>query len=85
MTRCPSCDAQALQRSRTRSGLERLRKALTAERPHRCRSCGWRGWRPEQNVYRPTLIGQAGPPSFSEIEAALDPRRDAAPALKKEG
>jgi primosomal protein N' len=41
---CPRCGAAPLQRSRTRTLLDRVRKTLTSDRPHRCVSCGWRGW-----------------------------------------
>jgi predicted RNA-binding Zn-ribbon protein involved in translation (DUF1610 family) len=71
MTRCPACDAEMLHRSRTRSTLERLKKHLTAERPHRCLNCGWRGWNPEQNFYERTAVDRSDPPSFDEIELAL--------------
>jgi len=41
--RCPRCD-EAMVRSRTR-GYEYVVKLFTRRRPHRCTSCGWRGWR----------------------------------------
>jgi len=42
-SRCPKCGG-LLARSRTR-GFEQVRKWLSHRRPHRCRRCGWRGWR----------------------------------------
>jgi hypothetical protein len=72
MTRCPECDAETLQRSRTQSTFERLRKALTAERPHRCLSCGWRGWNTERNPHQPAAVAPCQPPDFEEIEGVLD-------------
>jgi predicted RNA-binding Zn-ribbon protein involved in translation (DUF1610 family) len=41
--RCPNCGKLDASRSRTQ-GLERLVKYVTAFRPYRCRSCGWRRW-----------------------------------------
>jgi predicted RNA-binding Zn-ribbon protein involved in translation (DUF1610 family) len=41
---CPNCYSKRVHRSRTRSGLERLRRRLTGKAPFRCPECGWRGW-----------------------------------------
>ena len=41
--RCPRCD-EAVVRSRTR-GYEHVVRLFTSRRPHRCKDCGWRGWR----------------------------------------
>ena len=41
---CPSCGRRMAQRSRARSATERVRRAMSTERPFRCTSCGWRGW-----------------------------------------
>jgi len=41
---CPRCAQGQLLRSHTRSRIERIRKAYTSRRPHRCAKCGWRGW-----------------------------------------
>jgi hypothetical protein len=42
---CPTCGSQRVFPSRLRNALERLRVRLTDKEPHRCRECGWRGWR----------------------------------------
>jgi len=41
--KCPTCQ-MVLQRSRSRSPLERFRKRLSTKRPYRCPNCGWRRW-----------------------------------------
>jgi predicted RNA-binding Zn-ribbon protein involved in translation (DUF1610 family) len=41
---CPSCGSREVQRSKTRTLYERLKKAHTLSRVFRCRHCGWRGW-----------------------------------------
>jgi DNA-directed RNA polymerase subunit RPC12/RpoP len=41
---CPRCGARRLFRSRSRSGLERLLRALTPFRVYRCHACGLRTW-----------------------------------------
>ena len=43
---CPACHSLQVCRSHTRSVRERVRKALTANRPYRCQECRWRGWMP---------------------------------------
>ncbi len=43
MDSCPKCRSRKVHRSRTRSGLERLRRTLTGKAPFRCGECGWRG------------------------------------------
>ena len=42
MVPCPRCGGEA-HRSRTRGLFERLAKAATTYRAHRCLDCGWRG------------------------------------------
>jgi len=42
--KCPQCGSSRIERSRSRSFLERVRKRFTGKRPHRCHACGWRGW-----------------------------------------
>lgn len=44
MEHCPKCKSAKLRRSRTRHGLERMRRTLTGKAPFRCPDCGWRGW-----------------------------------------
>ena len=44
MFHCPKCHSDNVRRSRTRNRWEKWRKEITSKRPHRCRSCGWRGW-----------------------------------------
>jgi hypothetical protein len=44
MQHCPLCKSDNIQRSRSRSWWEQLRKEITNKRPYRCRGCGWRGW-----------------------------------------
>jgi len=44
MTNCPACGSADIHRSRSASLVERSRKLLSSERPHRCHACGWRGW-----------------------------------------
>ena len=42
MVLCPKCGGEA-HRSHTRGIFERLAKAITTYRAHRCLDCGWRG------------------------------------------
>ena len=44
MHNCPVCGSSRIVRSRTRVGLERVRRKLTSKRPYRCFNCKWRGW-----------------------------------------
>ena len=44
MHKCPKCKSAKIERSRSRSKLETLRKEITNKRPFRCHACGWRGW-----------------------------------------
>jgi predicted RNA-binding Zn-ribbon protein involved in translation (DUF1610 family) len=44
MERCPKCKSRKIHRSRTKPGLEKIRKTLTGKAPFRCSDCGWRGW-----------------------------------------
>lgn len=44
MTNCPTCESARIYPSRLRSGIERVRRALTEHQPYRCHVCGFRGW-----------------------------------------
>lgn len=72
MERCPQCKHSPLRRSRTRSLIERLRKAVTPQRPHRCPECGWRGWGPERNPHETGAIESGQVPDFGIIDAELE-------------
>jgi hypothetical protein len=75
MQHCPQCHSTALRRTRTRSLLERVRRSLTADRPHRCHDCGWRGWGPGRDPHHPdasAAILAPRPPDFGAIDAELE-------------
>ena len=44
MVNCPKCGSPRIHRSHSRTVVEKLRRTLTGQRPHRCEACGWRGW-----------------------------------------
>jgi hypothetical protein len=72
MERCPRCKFAHLTRSRTRSLIERVRKALTAERPHRCVQCGWRGWGPERNPHDTGTMESSEVPDLAVVDSLLE-------------
>ena len=79
---CPSCSVRGVNRSRSRSRLERIRKNLTAKRLHACEACGWRGWlRPLEHAPNDEsmLIGCA-PPDLHAIDLAIANARYASAA-----
>jgi hypothetical protein len=80
LERCPRCQSSALRRARTRNLVERVRKTLTGERPHRCRDCGWRGWAPERNPHADTPLLATQTPDFSAVDAELSGTTPAADA-----
>lgn len=43
-TICPGCGGSAVNRTRSRTPVERFRRLFTSKRPHRCRRCAWTGW-----------------------------------------
>ena len=61
MNACPVCGSRRIVRSRTRVGLESVRRKLTTKRPYRCFNCKWRGW-----------LDDAAPPSQGD-DADLPP------------
>jgi hypothetical protein len=77
--RCPECGG-ILVRSRTR-GLEQLRKWLSARRPHRCRRCGWRGWRrpvpddPEAIKHAEDLLAELQAGVNDQLQAGINDQR----------
>lgn len=64
--RCRACGSFHLRRSHARNGLERLGRALTPLRFHRCADCGERGyhlaWSTEPSVRPRHLVRPAPPP-----------------------
>ena len=60
MQQCPKCGSPRIHRSRSRSVIEHIRKAVTSKRPHRCHACGWRGWGVETHD-EPSLLDAPGP------------------------
>ena len=61
MKRCPGCESERVLRSRTRNWWERVRRAVTRNRPYRCQACGWRGF-----------MADEGPTSW-ELRLQFDP------------
>jgi hypothetical protein len=78
---CPSCGSLRVFPSRLRNVVERLRFRLTDKEPHRCRHCGWRGWRvPRFHSEGPDVVpddlrtGGGAPPIASGDLDPLDPQ-----------
>jgi len=74
MRSCPTCGSPRIHRSRVRGLLERVRRLLVTDRPHRCDACGWRGWGPETSkpgkAYEPA--GRRRPvPDIDAIDRAI--------------
>ena len=71
---CPACRSLLVCRSRTRSIRERVRKALTGTRPHRCHDCGWRGWMPIADEWNAVEVRPLQPdkptPAFDRIHTS---------------
>ena len=76
---CPSCRSVDLHRSHSLSLYERIYKVLTADRPFRCRACGWRGWLPilDYGAHHQGMISRRAGPDFVAIDDAV--RRSATP------
>ena len=58
--------------------MERLRKGFTLKRPHRCRACGWRGWRLESSrldAGEGSAVEREAP-DFGAIDGALTLERE---------
>jgi len=76
MEKCPKCQSKRVRRSRTRPGLERVRRTLTGKAPFRCQDCNWRGWAFDFGDSHATmgLGGQPdGPdPDLSEIDKEIE-------------
>jgi hypothetical protein len=49
-----------------------VRKALTAERPHRCVQCGWRGWGPERNPHDTGTMESSEVPDLAVVDSLLE-------------
>jgi hypothetical protein len=80
MDRCPKCGGRNIHASRARSIWDRWRKSISRKRPHRCPTCGWRGWADvtapkfdEQNVKDFARAIASEPPDLKETFFA---RRD---------
>jgi FlaA1/EpsC-like NDP-sugar epimerase len=70
---CPVCHTGRPRRSHARTMTERVKKRFTAERPHRCDECGWRGWRVplEFGVRVPASATHA--PDLASLDEAFGP------------
>lgn len=70
---CPSCSSENLVRAKSRSGVERIRKNLTAKRVHKCLVCGWRGWTVplENGREEATMVHTFAAPNFQAIDLAI--------------
>lgn len=67
---CPRCGAERVHRSRTRSVLEALRRAVTPYEPVRCHACGHRGWRERSGPRHRERGRPARPLERRDVEAA---------------
>ena len=72
MNVCPVCGSRRVVRSRTRLGLESVRRKLTTRRPYRCFNCKWRGWVDEAGQVTPLVDASDVPPELVAEDAALD-------------
>jgi hypothetical protein len=72
MNACPVCGSRRIVRSRTRIGLESVRRKLTTKRPYRCFNCKWRGWLD----YSPEASSSVGPTDVQPDLVDGDPRFD---------
>jgi hypothetical protein len=68
---CPDCGGRAL-RSRTRAVHERVYKHFTSERPFRCSTCRWRGWR-ELRQPAPVSLDPVTPLDLSTLDRFVGP------------
>ena len=74
MRTCPSCGSPRVHRSRTKGWFEQLRKTLSADRPHRCPDCRWRGWAIETaEPFEPEepTVSRRPAPDFAVIDGAI--------------
>ena len=55
---CPQCGSEEVHRSRTRTAVEHVRRAMTRKRLHHCYACDWRGW---GEVTAPPAPAEQGP------------------------
>lgn len=81
MQSCPKCGSPRVHRSRSRGWVEKLRKAFTHKRPHRCHACGWRGWGAESvRGHGSEASGRPArrSPDFRAIDVAIGLEREAA-------
>ena len=79
MHNCPVCGSSRIVRSRTRLGLESVRRRLTTRRPYRCFNCKWRGWVDEADQVTPLADASDVPHELIAQDAALED------SLKKAG
>jgi len=80
--RCPSCQSYKVHRSRAKNVRERVHKAFTQKRLHRCEHCGWRGWRQtlDPAISEAVPGSQVPRPNFDSIDAVLRARPSGAMA-----
>ncbi len=72
MNVCPVCGSRRVVRSRTRLGLESVRRRLTTRRPYRCFNCKWRGWVDEAGQVTPLGDASDVPPELVAQDAVLE-------------
>jgi len=85
---CPSCSSENLVRAKSRPGVERIRKNLTAKRVHKCLVCGWRGWviPAEPSSHEATMVHTFAAPNLQAIDLAIaGSRYDGPPSLMRPG
>ena len=74
MNTCPVCGSKRVVRSRTRLGLESVRRKLTTRRPYRCFNCKWRGWVDDADQVTPLGDASDVPHELIDQDAALEDR-----------
>ncbi len=81
MQNCSKCGSPRVHRSRSRGWFEKVRKAFTHKRPHRCHACGWRGWalerQPGDQGGRSERAARPSP-DFGAIDVAIGLEREEA-------
>jgi hypothetical protein len=75
MQQCPKCHSNRVNRSRSKTFLERLRRQFTMKRLFRCEACGWRGWGVETEANadrRDQVPSELPPPDLGAIDETLE-------------
>jgi hypothetical protein len=74
-TICPGCGGSAVNRTPSRTPVERFRRLFTSKRPHRCRRCAWSGWIEvsPRTRHANTWTVEREPPDLGAVDVALLP------------